>query len=129
MEFFKFFLFGITGASVIFWVCVIALWHTYMFPRLFAEDNLSLNNNNDYLQPNNSTIKDSPFIQEGDIWPLIKGVSLQNRFKYYRKSFVIADFSPLEDGYSTNRLYTAVLLSLGVASFLMVSYGLHSALL
>ena len=38
MEFFKYFLFGIAGLSIIFWVSVIALWHTYMFPRLFKED-------------------------------------------------------------------------------------------
>ena len=38
MEFLKFFLFGIAGLSTIFWVAVIALWHTYMFPKLFKED-------------------------------------------------------------------------------------------
>ena len=44
------------------------------------------------------------------------------------KSFVIADFNPLEADYSVNRLYTSMILSLGVMSFIMVTYGLHSAL-
>ncbi len=38
MENFRFLLFGIAGVSVIFWVAVIALWHTYMFPKFFNED-------------------------------------------------------------------------------------------
>jgi len=38
METFRFLLFGFAGVSVIFWVAIIALWHTYMFPRLFNED-------------------------------------------------------------------------------------------
>ena len=38
MENFRFLLFGISGVSVIFWVAVIALWHSYMFPRFFNED-------------------------------------------------------------------------------------------
>ena len=38
METFRFLLFGIAGVSVIFWVSVIALWHTYMFPTFFKED-------------------------------------------------------------------------------------------
>ena len=38
MDSFRFILFGISGVSLIFWVAVIALWHTYMFPTLFNED-------------------------------------------------------------------------------------------
>ena len=38
MENFRFLLFGIAGVSVVFWVAVIALWHTYMFPKFFNED-------------------------------------------------------------------------------------------
>ena len=38
MENFRFLLFGIAGVSVIFWVAVITLWHTYMFPKFFNED-------------------------------------------------------------------------------------------
>ena len=40
MELFKVLLFGVTGLSLVFWVCVIALWHTYMFPKFFAEDSI-----------------------------------------------------------------------------------------
>ena len=38
METFRFLLFGFAGVSVVFWVAIIALWHTYMFPRFFNED-------------------------------------------------------------------------------------------
>ena len=38
MENFRFLLFGIAGVSIVFWVAVIALWHTYMFPKFFNED-------------------------------------------------------------------------------------------
>ena len=41
METFRFLLFGIAGLSLIFWVAVIALWHTYMFPTFFNEDKAS----------------------------------------------------------------------------------------
>ncbi len=113
MEFFKFILFGIAGLSMIFWVAVIALCHTYMFPRLFIEDqldkidtNIGLNNYSYELNPS----------------------GLANRGKYSRKSLVIADFNPVESTYGVNRLYTSMLLSLGVISFLLITYGLHSGL-
>ena len=38
METFRFLLFGFAGVSAVFWVAIIALWHTYMFPRFFNED-------------------------------------------------------------------------------------------
>ena len=38
METFRFLLFGFAGVSLVFWVAIIALWHTYMFPRFFNED-------------------------------------------------------------------------------------------
>ena len=38
METFRFLLFGFAGVSVVFWVAIIALWHAYMFPRFFNED-------------------------------------------------------------------------------------------
>ena len=38
METFRFLLFGFAGLTLIFWVAVIALWHTYMFPTFFNED-------------------------------------------------------------------------------------------
>jgi len=109
MEFFKYFLFGIAGLSAIFWVSVIALWHTYMFPRFFQEDS-------------------SPKIVSYKNQFKLKSSGLFDRSKYSNKSFVIADFTPIEAYYRVNRLYTTMILSLGVMSFLMVTYGLHSAL-
>jgi len=109
MELFKYFLFGIAGFSVIFWVSVIALWHTYMFPRFFKEDSY-------------------PKIVSYKNESKLKASGLFDRGKYSNKSFVIADFNPLETDYSVNRLYTSMILSLGVMSFIMVTYGLHSAL-
>ena len=109
MEFFKYFLFGIAGLSAIFWVSVIALWHTYMFPRFFQEDS-------------------SPKIGAHKNQFKLKASGLFDRGKYSNKSFVIADFTPIEAGYRVNRLYTTMILSLGVMSFLLVIYGLHSAL-
>ncbi len=111
MEFFKYFLFGISGLSLIFWVCVIAIWHANMFPRLFREDKLK-----DFSSSYNfdrSKLKPSGLI---------------DRSKYSMSSFVIADFTPLEPDYSVNRLYTSILLSLGVMSFILISYGLHSGI-
>ncbi len=111
MEFFKYFLFGISGLSLIFWVAVIALWHTYMFPRLFKEDHEIKSNSNLDLSEAGLELKPSGLI---------------NRSKYSNKSFVIADFNPVESNYGVNRLYTTMLLSLGVMSFILISYGLHS---
>ena len=110
MEFFKFFLFGIAGLSMIFWVCVIALWHTYMFPRFFKEDSQN----------------SSGFVGNASFDGVLKASGLVDRAKYSSQSFVIADFNPVEKGYGVNRLYTSMLLSLGVMSFVVITYGLHS---
>ena len=80
MEFFKYLLFGVAGLSLIFWVCVIALWHTYMFPRCFGEEQHSSNINN--------LLQSSP---EG----IISESGLIDRAKYSNKSFVIADFNKI----------------------------------
>ncbi|WP_269622734.1 hypothetical protein [Prochlorococcus marinus] len=98
---------------MIFWVAVIALWHTYMFPRLFKEDR----------NPTNNIDKTSA--QSGF---KLKPSGLFDRSKYSLKTFVIADFTPVEENYSINRLYTSMLLSLGFMSFIIITYGLHSAL-
>ncbi len=113
MEFFKFFLFGMAGLSTIFWVAVIALWHTYMFPRFFKEDQIERLETSIGLSTNSFKLKPS---------------GLADREKYSRKSFVIADFNPIESTYGVNRLYTSMLLSLGVMSFILITYGLHSGL-
>ncbi len=67
---------------------------------------------------------DSSFIKEGELRPLIKGSTLSNRSKYSRRSLVVADFSVGENGYPNNKLYTFILMSLGVMSFLIIVYGL-----
>ncbi len=112
MEFFKFFLFGIAGLSMIFWVAVIALWHTYMFPRFFKEDQI--------VQINKS-IDNFGFT--------LNQSGLADRSKYSRKALVVADFNPIESSYGVNRLYTSMLISLGIMSFLLTIYGLHSGLI
>ena len=127
MEFFKFLLFGVSGVSVIFWVCVIAMWHTYMFPRFFAEDRQAGVKAIASI-PNNSKQENRSLIKKGSLRPLIKDSSLKDRSKYSRTSFVVADFSALEEDYTTNRLYQLILLSLGIFSFLILSYGLRSGL-
>ena len=120
-------LFGVTGVTVIFWVCVIALWHTYMFPRFFKEDSfeaISINPNKSPVISNENSI-----IETGALRPSAQvSRGLVDRDKYSRKSFVIADFSPLESDYGVNRLYTSILLSLGAMSFLVITYGLHSSM-
>ena len=124
METFKTFLFGISGISMIFWVAVIGIWHVDMFPRIFKDENREIQ-----ISTNKkSTIKKSPgdFIGSGALRPEGKSIGLTDRFKYSRKAFVVADFSPIEAGYGVNRLYTSLLLSLGAMSFILITYGLHS---
>ncbi len=111
MELFKYLLFGIAGLSMIFWTCVIAFWHTYMFPRIFSED---------YLQNNSFKIYKSLSLGSK------KSAGLIDRDKYSNRSFVIADFNPIESGYGVNRLFITILLSLAIMSFIIISYGLQS---
>ncbi len=112
MEFFKTVLFGISAASLVFWVAVIVLWHTYMFPRFFKEDQ-----------------KDNLYqLTKNQLGGSISESGLANRGKYSNKSIVIADFNPVESSYGVNRLYTSMLLSLGVMSFIVITYGLHSGI-
>ena len=107
MELFKYFLFGIAGLSLIFWISVIALWHTYIFSRFFKEDS-------------------SPKLVSYKNEFKLKASGLFDRGKYSSKSFVIADFTPVDSNYGVNRLYTSMLLSLGVMSFLLISFGFQS---
>ena len=111
MELFKTLLFGMKGASLIFWVCVFAFWHTYMFRGLFREDSCNPSTYDKYYKLSFSYINKS---------------GLADRGKYSNKSFVIADFTPVENEYSVNRLYTSILISLGAMSFIVLSYGLQS---
>ena len=111
MELFKTLLFGFTGASLIFWVCVIAFWHTYMFRGLFREDSYNTSTYDTYNKLS---------------FPYLNKSGLANRGKYSNKSFVIADFTSVEKEYGVNRLYTSILISLGAMSFIVLTYGLQS---
>ena len=124
---FKEVLFGVAGVSMIAWVAVIGLWHTYMFPRFFKEDTategnslISLNSPVDISNENGSEVR------RGEVRPLTQSIGLTNRNKYSRQSIVLADFNPIESGYSVNRLYTIILLSLGITSFVLITFGLKS---
>ncbi len=117
MEFFKFFIFGIAGVSVIFWVAVVALWHTYMFPKIFKENDNQVANE---------------FIDEGEniqnepiLGSIVLNESLSDRKKYSMKSLVVADFNRLNN-LKLDRLYTLVSVGVVFASFTIISYGLHS---
>tara|TARA_Y100000589_G_C26673113_1_gene434719 strand:- start:60 stop:428 length:369 start_codon:yes stop_codon:yes gene_type:complete len=118
MEFFKFFIFGIAGVSVVFWVAVVALWHTYMFPRIFQEN-----------QDNSLSSLDNE-VENIDNEPILGGIvlneSLPDRKKYSMKSLVVADFNSLNN-LKLDRLYTFVSVGVVFASFTIITYGLHSA--
>jgi len=119
MEFLKFFIFGIAGVSLIIWVALIAMWHVYMFPRFFKQDNTSssdLNINSDELeiQPILGSLLNSDNLPE-----------IPDRKKYSMKSLVVADFGKLNN-LKLDPLYTSVCLGVVFASFTIITYGLHS---
>ena len=135
MEFgFKEILFGLAGVSMIAWAGVIGLWHTYMFPRFFKEDANQINSS--------SSVTTAPSAQEGDTsnkpWFIddeggtltpnsaLGAIGLNDRGKYSKKSFVVADFNPVESDYGVNRLYTSILIGLAISSFVLICYGLQS---
>ena len=139
MEFgFKEILFGLAGVSMIAWAGVIGLWHTYMFPRFFKEDSSRINN----YSPVASSISEAQSAPEsngpnkpwflddegGTLTPktAMGAIGLSDRGKYSKKSFVVADFNPVESGYGVNRLYTSVLIGLAISSFVLISFGLQS---
>ncbi len=117
MEFLKFFIFGIAGVSLIIWVALIALWHVYMFPRIFKQDNVpSTNLNSDELetQPILGSLLNNDNLPE-----------IPDRKKYSMKSLVIADFGRLNN-LKLDPLYTSVSLGVVFATFTIITYGLHS---
>ena len=118
MEFFKFFIFGIAGVSVIFWVAVVALWHTYTFPKIFQENENQISND---LINNEENLQSEPILGS-----LVLNESLPDRKKYSMKSLVVADFNNLNN-LKLDRLYTLVSVGVVFASFTMITYGLHSA--
>tara|TARA_Y100001968_G_C19130264_1_gene606361 strand:- start:240 stop:683 length:444 start_codon:yes stop_codon:yes gene_type:complete len=130
MDVFKTLLFGVAGLSVIFWTAVIGLWHVDMFPRFFKEDrSKDLSGARFSSSASNSDSSLMDFERSGALRPSMQAsTGLFNRDKYSRRGgFVVADFSPLENGYGVNRLYTSILLALAVISFVILTYGLHSA--
>ena len=118
METFRFLLFGIAGVSVIFWVAVIALWHTYMFPTFFKEDK----------DLDSFIVDDKPNTLEPILGDLVKINTLKSREKYSMKNFVIADFSSIKKDFKLNKLYTTVMIGVSFATFMFITYGLSSSI-
>ena len=118
METFRFVLFGFAGVSVVFWVAIIALWHTYMFPRFFNED-----------KGLNSVINQEIKVSTDPIFgSLVNSNNFRNRDKYSMKSLVIADFSSASNNFKLNKLYTTVMIGVAFASFIFLTYGLSSSI-
>ena len=116
MENFRFLLFGIAGVSVVFWVAVIALWHTYMFPKFFNEDKCL-----------NSVINQEINVStEPILGSLVNSNNFKSRDKYSMKNLVVADFSSTNN-FKLNKLYTTVMIGVSFASFIFLTYGLSSS--
>ena len=135
MEFgFKEILFGLAGVSMIAWAGVIGLWHTYMFPTFFKEDSNRINSASPVgsaQSGNEANGSNKPwFIDDegGTLTPnsALGAIGLSDRGKYSKKSFVVADFNPVEAGYGVNRLYTSILIGLAISTFVVISFGLQS---
>ena len=118
MDTFRFLLFGIAGVSVIFWVSVIALWHTYMFPTFFKEDK----------DLDSFIVDDKTNTLEPILGDLVKINTLKSREKYSMKNFVIADFSSFKKDFKLNKLYTTVMIGVSFATFMFITYGLSSSI-
>ena len=118
METFRFLLFGIAGLSVIFWVAIIALWHTYMFPTFFNEDKTF----------NSVITKENSFASEPILGNLVNSNNFTSREKYSMKNLVIADFSSTQNDFKLNRLYTTVMIGVSFATFIFLTYGLSSTI-
>ena len=117
MDTFKFLLFGIAGVSLVFWVAVIALWHTYMFPKFFNED-----------KGLNSVVnQDLNITTEPILGNLVNSDNFISRDKYSMKNLVVADFST-SNNFTLNKLYTTVMIGVTFASFIFITYGLSSSI-
>jgi len=118
METFRFLLFGFAGVSIVFWVAIITLWHSYMFPRFFNED-----------KGLNSIINDEiSYPKQSILGSLVKSDNFRNRNKYSMKNLVIADFSSASNNFKLNKLYTTVMIGVTFASFIFLTYGLSSSI-
>ena len=118
METFRFLLFGIAGLSLIFWVAVIALWHTYMFPTFFNEDKIF-----DNVITQENTLNTKPILGN-----LVDSNNFISRQKYSMKNFVIADFSSIQNNFKLNKLYTTVMIGVSFTTFIFLTYGLSSSI-
>ena len=118
METFRFLLFGIAGVSVIFWVAIIALWHTYMFPTFFNEDKVL----------KSATTQDNVLSSQPILGNLVNSDNFKSREKYSMKSLVIADFSSINNDFKLNKLYTTVMIGVSFATFIFLTYGLSSSI-
>ena len=118
METFRFLLFGIAGLSVIFWVAIIALWHTYMFPTFFNEDKT--------FRP--IMTQENSLTSEPIFGNLVNSNNFTSREKYSMKNLVIADFSSIQNDFKLNRLYTTVMIGVSFATFIFLTYGLSSSI-
>ena len=117
MDTFRFLLFGIAGVTVVFWVAVIALWHTYMFPKFFNED-----------KGLNSVINQEANVSaEPILGGLVNSNNFKSRDKYSLKNLVVADFSS-SNNFTLNKLYTTVMIGVAFASFIFITYGLSSSI-
>ena len=128
-------LFGLAGVSMVAWAGIIGLWHTYMFPRFFKEDYSRINSSSSETSVAQSApVNDGPnkpwFLDDegASLTPqaALSAIGLTDRGKYSKKSFVVADFNPVEAGYGVNRLYTSVLIGLAISTFVIISFGLQS---
>ena len=118
MDTFRFLLFGIAGLSVIFWVAIIALWHTYMFPTFFNEDKTF----------NSVKIQQNSLTSEPILGNLVNSNNFTSREKYSMKNLVIADFSSIQNDFKLNKLYTTVMVGVSFATFIFLTYGLSSSI-
>ena len=116
MDTFRFLLFGIAGVSVVFWVAVIALWHTYMFPTFFNEDKGF----------NSFVTQEINVSTEPILGSLVNSNNFKSRGKYSMKNLVVADFSSKSNNFTLNKLYTTVMIGVTFASFIYITYGLSS---
>ena len=117
METFRFLLFGFAGLSLIFWVAVIALWHTYMFQTFFNEDKSFKS-----VITQANSLNSEPILGN-----LVNSNNFTSRQKYSMKNFVIADFSSIQNNFKLNKLYTTVMIGVSFTTFIFLTYGLSSS--
>ena len=117
METFRFLLFGFAGVSVVFWVAVIALWHTHMFPKFFNEDK----GLNSFIN------KEIHVSTEPILGSIFNSKNFKSREKYSMRNLVVADFSS-SNNFKLNKFYTTVMIGVTFASFIFLTYGLSSSI-